>query len=72
MPEGGKGKKAIFFLEVRGGIEHTGREALLQLVCLGDIAQDKSVQESLAAHLELHCLSLGVALDAGRWKHGSG
>lgn len=45
--------------------ERTRRQALLQLVGLVGVLQDKGVDEALAADLELDLLGVAVALDAG-------
>ena len=46
-------------------LDRTGRKALLQLVGLVGVLEDKSVQESVAADLELGLAGLAIALDPG-------
>lgn len=50
------------------GVRHTRRQALLELVGLLGVLQDKGVDVALAADLELDLLGLAVALDPGGYK----
>lgn len=49
------------------GSKHTGRQALLELLGLLGVLQDKSVKVSLAADLELDLGVLRVLLDSGSY-----
>lgn len=51
-----------------GGVRRTRRQALLELIGLVGVLQDKRVDEALAADLELDLLGLAVALDPGGCK----
>jgi hypothetical protein len=46
-------------------LDRTRRKALLELVGLVGVLEDKSVHESLAADLELGLAGLGATLDPG-------
>lgn len=47
------------------GVRRTRGKALLELVGLVGVLEDKGVQEALAADLELDLLGLAVLLDPG-------
>jgi hypothetical protein len=49
----------------QGDVNRTRRKALLELVGLVGVLKDKSVQESVAADLELGLAGLAVTLDPG-------
>jgi hypothetical protein len=48
-----------------GEVELTGRQTLLQLICLVAILQDERVQEAVASDFKLDLGVLAVALYAG-------
>lgn len=58
-------RRLLRFQPRKRGLDRTRRKALLELVGLVGVLEDKSVQESVAADLELGLAGLAVTLDPG-------